>query len=174
MAMTNLLEQACNRFRQESRSRPPTKTSSRSRCSRRASLPLQATMARSKARRTAPASNWSHLATSTRATSRPALRSGCGSRAPNYEGKWTWGIWSSEIPLPTHVLAYLEQGATPQAPTLREVRQEDGSRVAILDLILEVPAKYVTPLEQEKRVLGIRLGGEVADHGFHPGKARCR
>jgi putative transposase len=79
-------------------------------------------------------------------------------RAPNDQGKWAWGIWSSEMPLPTHVLAYLEHGATPRAPTLREVRQEDGSRVAILDLILEVPAKYVTPLEQEKRVLGFDWG----------------
>src|SRR5260370_36328474 len=40
------------------------------------------------------------------------------------------------------------------APTLREITSADGSRVAVLDVILEVPAKYVTALEQETRVLG--------------------
>ena len=37
---------------------------------------------------------------------------------------------------------------------MREIRGDDGSRVAVLDLMLEVPAKYVSPLEQETRVLG--------------------
>ena len=42
----------------------------------------------------------------------------------------------------------------PQAPTLREIRSDDGSRLAVLDLILEVPATYVRDLDQERRVLG--------------------
>ncbi|MGH2479067.1 MAG: zinc ribbon domain-containing protein, partial [Ktedonobacteraceae bacterium] len=75
-------------------------------------------------------------------------------RAPDSAGKWTWGAWSTQIPLPKGVCAYLEQGATTQAPTLREMRGQDGRRIAVLDVILEVPAKYVTPLEQERRVLG--------------------
>lgn len=79
-------------------------------------------------------------------------------RAPNEQGKWTWGVWSAPIPLPKVVCAYLEQGAPIQAPTLREIRGDDGGRVAVLDLILEVPAKYVTPLGQEKRVLGFDWG----------------
>jgi putative transposase len=79
-------------------------------------------------------------------------------RAPDETGKWRWGSWSSEIPLPASVLAYLEQGATSQAPTLREVRGDNGTRMAVLDLILEVPAQYVTPLEQERRVLGFDWG----------------
>ena len=79
-------------------------------------------------------------------------------RAPNETGTWRWGTWSSEIPLPSNVQAYLELGAVPQAPTLREVRGSDGSRHAILDLILEVPATYVTELEQERRVLGFDWG----------------
>lgn len=79
-------------------------------------------------------------------------------RAPDEAGKWRWGGWSEEILLPTAVQAYLEQGARPQAPTLREVRAFDGSCHAILDLILEVPAQYVTPLAQEKRVLGFDWG----------------
>ena len=79
-------------------------------------------------------------------------------RAPDETGKWRWGTWSSAIPLPANVLSYLEQGATPQAPTLREVGRSDGVRMAVLDLILEVPAKYVTPMEQERRVLGCDWG----------------
>lgn len=79
-------------------------------------------------------------------------------RSPSVHGKWTWGAWSQEIPLPPTVFSYLWQGATTQAPTLREIKSDDGSRVAVLDLILEVPAKYVSPLEQESRVLGFDWG----------------
>ncbi len=75
-------------------------------------------------------------------------------RAPDQTGVWVWGEWSQEIPLPETVVHYLAQGAQTQAPTLRELRSDDGSRVAVLDLILEVPAVYVSPLEQEYRVLG--------------------
>src|SRR5215467_2089125 len=42
-------------------------------------------------------------------------------RAPDPQGTWTWGAWSAEIPLPAAVCAYLSQGATPLAPTLREI-----------------------------------------------------
>nr|WP_244422583.1 transposase [Ktedonobacter racemifer] len=75
-------------------------------------------------------------------------------RTPDDQGKWSWGAWSQAIALPPAVCASLAQGALPQAPTLREIRGDDGSRVAVLDLTLEVPARYVSPLEQETRVLG--------------------
>jgi len=75
-------------------------------------------------------------------------------RAPDQTGRWAWGEWSQEIPLPETVVHYLTQGAQTQAPTLRELRSADGSRVALLDLILEVSAVYVSPLEMEHRVLG--------------------
>ncbi len=75
-------------------------------------------------------------------------------RTPDEEGHWAWGQWSQAIPLPETVFGYLWQGATPQAPTLREIRSDDGSRVAVLDVILEAPARSVAPLEQESRVLG--------------------
>ena len=75
-------------------------------------------------------------------------------RTPDEEGQWAWGQWSQAIPLPETVCGYLWQGGKPQAPTLREIRSDDGSRVAVLDVILEVPARYVSPLEQESRVLG--------------------
>ena len=41
-------------------------------------------------------------------------------RAPDPQGTWVWGAWSAEIPLPATICDYLEQGATPLAPTLRE------------------------------------------------------
>ncbi len=75
-------------------------------------------------------------------------------RTPDEEGQWAWGQWSQALPLPETVFGYLWQGAKPQAPTLREIRSDDGSRVAVLDVILEVPAHSVSPLEQESRVLG--------------------
>src|SRR5215472_9796884 len=75
-------------------------------------------------------------------------------RAPDPQGTWVWGAWSPEIPLPAAVCAYLEQGATPLAPTLREISNPDGSRVAVLDLILDVPARKVPPWASERRVLG--------------------
>jgi putative transposase len=75
-------------------------------------------------------------------------------RAPDAAGNWTWGEWSEPIPLPETVFHFLDSGAQPQAPTLREISSDDGSRLAVLDLILQVPAKYVSALEQENRVLG--------------------
>src|SRR3989440_5133081 len=79
-------------------------------------------------------------------------------RTPDELGKWAWGAWSEKIPLPSTVFTYLGLGATTQAPTLREIRSDDGNRVVVLDLMLEVPAKYVSPLEQETRVLGFDWG----------------
>src|SRR5207247_11270194 len=56
-------------------------------------------------------------------------------RSPDQQGKWGWGEWSEEIPLPPTVFSYLCQGAAPHAPTLREIRSDAGLRVAVLDLI---------------------------------------
>jgi hypothetical protein len=75
-------------------------------------------------------------------------------RTPDEQGQWAWGAWYQGITLPEVVVAYLEQGAVPKAPTLREIRSDDGGRTVVLDLILEVPACLVPPLEQETRVLG--------------------
>src|SRR5215472_12582163 len=79
-------------------------------------------------------------------------------RAPDEQSTWAWGAWSPEIPLPAAVCAYLEQGATPLAPTLREIVRPDGSRIAVLDLILDVPARKVPPRASERRVLGFDWG----------------
>jgi putative transposase len=75
-------------------------------------------------------------------------------RAPSESGTWTWGQVCGVIELSESVVSRLSQGAMPQAPTLREIRTDDGSRLAVLDLILEVPATYVNELDQECRVLG--------------------
>ena len=79
-------------------------------------------------------------------------------RAPDPRGTWAWGAWSAEIPLPACVCAALEHGATPLAPTLREIVSPDGRRVAVLDLILDVPTRKVPPRASERRVLGFDWG----------------
>src|SRR5215470_16546518 len=50
-------------------------------------------------------------------------------RTPDEQRKWVWGAWSEAIPLPATVCTYLAQVATTQAPTLHEIRGDDGSRV---------------------------------------------
>jgi hypothetical protein len=76
-------------------------------------------------------------------------------RAPDGEGTWRWGTSCAVIELPEPVVERLAQGALPQAPTLREIRADDGSRVAVLDLVLEVPAHSVGDTGPgESRVLG--------------------
>jgi putative transposase len=79
-------------------------------------------------------------------------------RTPDSLGQWAWGTWSEPIPLPPTVCRYLAPNATTQAPTLREITGDDGRRVAVLDLILEVPAKDVSELSHERRVLGFDWG----------------
>jgi putative transposase len=75
-------------------------------------------------------------------------------RAPSDSGTWRWGAVCGVIELPGPAVQRLAQGAVPLAPTLREIRGDDGSRVAVLDVILEAPAQYVSDLDQETRVLG--------------------
>ena len=79
-------------------------------------------------------------------------------RGPKMDGTWGWPKESTPVCLPPSVDRYLAQGATPLAPTLRELQNADGRRVVVLDVILEVPARLVPPLEQERRVLGFDWG----------------
>ena len=79
-------------------------------------------------------------------------------RGPDAEGKWGWPTASTPVCLPPSVDGSLAQGATPLAPTLRELASDDGTRVVALEVILEVPARLVPPLEQERRVLGFDWG----------------
>jgi predicted Zn-ribbon and HTH transcriptional regulator len=55
------------------------------------------------------------------------------------------------------LLERLAQGE-PQAPTLREVRDADGGRCAVLDLPVAVEVVPLTPWDQVERVLGVDWG----------------
>src|SRR5258708_452074 len=154
MAMTNLVEQACNRYLQmetfpttyEDLQPVPVLSVGQLTFAGDDGMKLGQTY-----RARIEVAQFCDLATHTeqhRATLTLKLRT------PDEQGKWAWGGWSEAIPLPETVCGYLWQGANPQAPTLREIRSDDGSRVAVLDLILEVGAQVVSPLEQEARVLG--------------------
>jgi putative transposase len=158
MAMTNVLEQACNRYLQTDtfptiyEELQPAATLSVGHLTFAGDDGMKAGQTyRARVER----SHFCDVQTrQERASASLALRL----RTPDELGKWAWGAWSEAIPLPEAVFTYLWQGAVPQAPTLREIRSGDGSRVAVLDLMLEVPAKYVSPLEQETRVLGFDWG----------------
>lgn len=79
-------------------------------------------------------------------------------RGPTALGEWRWPAQAQQVFLPPAVAAYLVQGATPLAPTLRELASDDGPRVVVLDISLDVPARLVPPLDQERRVLGFDWG----------------
>lgn len=79
-------------------------------------------------------------------------------RGPDATGAWGWMEHFCQLLLPEHVQAYLRQGATTKAPTLREQVADDGQHLAVLDVMLEVPAQLVPPLEEEQRVVGFDWG----------------
>ena len=79
-------------------------------------------------------------------------------RYPTVGGKWLWHPEEVEVTLPDCVQERLRQGADPQAPTLREITDDAGHPIAVLDVMLEMPAIYVSPLEQEQRVVGFDWG----------------
>ena len=95
-----------------------------------------------------------HVCTLDTHEERQTARLGLWLRAPSDQGKWMWGQVCAVIELPDPIVERLSQGAVPQAPTLRDLRADDGTRVAVLDLILEVPAASLRDLDQEHRVLG--------------------
>ena len=76
-------------------------------------------------------------------------------RSPSVQGVWAkaWTEPQIQLPLPDPVMEHLQAGEC-LAPTLREIAEPDGTRYAVLDLIIEVP---VTPLPDPKlvrRILG--------------------
>ncbi len=79
-------------------------------------------------------------------------------RGPNEQGVWGWWPEEHALVLPECVQQYLRAGATTQAPTLREVAGTDGRSFVVLDVVLEVPARVVPPLQQDQRVLGFDWG----------------
>lgn len=80
-------------------------------------------------------------------------------RYPDSTGVWHWRKADTIIPLPDAVRERLSDGAL-MAPTLREEHRADGSRIAVLDFIIEVEKAELPTWESVERVLG-------ADWGIH-------
>jgi putative transposase len=76
-------------------------------------------------------------------------------RAPDQTGRWpaSWTEPQIQLPLPDPVVERLIQGVV-LAPTLREQAEPDGTRYAVLDVIIEVPISAPPEREQVRRVLG--------------------
>ena len=78
-------------------------------------------------------------------------------RFPDEAGRWQWKPDPLLLPLPTCVVERLNQGL-PMAPTLRELIKPDGSRVAVLDVIVQVKQPTLPDWTQVERVLGFDWG----------------
>ena len=76
-------------------------------------------------------------------------------RSPNAEGVFasSWTEPQMRLPLPDPVVERLKAGES-LAPTLRELAEPDGTRYAILDLIIEVPVTELPERAHIRRVLG--------------------
>ena len=80
-------------------------------------------------------------------------------RYPDEAGVWNWRKGDTSIPLPEAVRARLKEGEL-MAPTLREEQRADGSRMVVLDFIVEVEKADLPAWQSVERVLG-------ADWGVH-------
>ncbi len=80
-------------------------------------------------------------------------------RTPDETGTWarTWREKTIQMGLPEVVLARMKQGKT-LAPSLREIIEPEGTRYAVLDFILEVPAAQGAAWEDMDTVLGFDWG----------------
>jgi putative transposase len=78
-------------------------------------------------------------------------------RCPDEAGKWQWRKEQVEIALPECIVARLKEGV-PMAPTLRELVKADGSRVAVLDVIVQVKKAELVDWKTVERVLGFDWG----------------
>jgi putative transposase len=78
-------------------------------------------------------------------------------RFPDAAGRWQWRQDPLLLPLPACVLAWLADGL-PMAPTLRELVKPDGSRVAVLDVIVQAKCATLADWSQVERVLGFDWG----------------
>jgi hypothetical protein len=78
-------------------------------------------------------------------------------RFPDEAGRWQWRQEPILLSLPTCVLERLKAGE-PMAPTLRELIKPDGSRVAVLDVIVQVKHPPLADWSQVERVLGFNWG----------------
>jgi len=78
-------------------------------------------------------------------------------RFPDEAGRWQWRQEPIRLPLPDCVAEQLKAGQ-PLAPTLRELVKPDGSRVAVLDVIVQVMQQPLADWNQVERVLGFDWG----------------
>jgi putative transposase len=78
-------------------------------------------------------------------------------RFPDEEGNWRWLTQPVVLTLPACVLDRLKQGEE-LAPTLREHMLPDGSRLAVLDLVVQVSKAKLPAWETTGRVLGFDWG----------------
>jgi putative transposase len=78
-------------------------------------------------------------------------------RYPDEAGIWHWRKEDTIIPLPEIVKERCTCGKL-MAPTLREEQRVDGSRIAVLDFIIEVEKMDLPTWESVERVLGADWG----------------
>jgi transposase len=78
-------------------------------------------------------------------------------RFPDRAGRWQWRQEPIRMQLPACVLERLKAGE-PLAPTLRELVKPDGSRVAVLDVIVQEKCTSLADWSQVERVLGFDWG----------------
>ncbi|HEY6407805.1 MAG TPA: zinc ribbon domain-containing protein, partial [Ktedonobacteraceae bacterium] len=80
-------------------------------------------------------------------------------RTPSEEGLWsrTWRENTMKLALPEPVIARLKQGEA-LAPSLREIKEAVGTRYAVLDFIVQVPAPEAASWSSMRSVLGFDWG----------------
>jgi putative transposase len=80
-------------------------------------------------------------------------------RLPDETGRWvrTWREQTRQMPLPAELVARLQAGEM-QAPSLREVREPDGTRYAVLDVMVVVPIPPPHTWDGAQQVLGFDWG----------------
>jgi putative transposase len=80
-------------------------------------------------------------------------------RTPSEEGLWsrTWRENTMKLALPEPIIARLKQGEA-LAPSLREIKEADGTRYAVLDFIVQVPAPEGASWSSMRSVLGFDWG----------------
>jgi putative transposase len=78
-------------------------------------------------------------------------------RFPDEKGKWQWRKERVRIRLPGCVIERLKEGI-PMAPTLREEVKADGSRCAVLDVIVQLKKTPLAEWDTVQRVVGFDWG----------------